>query len=123
MENQNKYIQRVKDSYIPHERTKLDELRELNKKAIRPAQVFAYIFGSIAALILGVGMCLVMKIIGTSIMSSTVLMTVGVIIGCVGIVLCIANYYIYKAMLSSRKKKYGNRIITLSNELLHIDSE
>lgn len=119
MENQNKYITKVRDNYVPKEHTKLDELKELDKKVKMPALIFAYIFGSVASLILGTGMCLAMKIIGTSIMSPTVLMTVGVIIGVAGIILCIANYFIYKAMLSSRKKKYGSQIITLSNELLN----
>lgn len=119
MENQNKYIAKVRDNYIPHEHTKLDELKELDRKIKLFPSVFAYISGSIAALILGVGMCLVMKVIGASIMSSTALMVVGVIIGCIGIVLCVANYFIYKAILNSRKKKYGSQIVALSNELLN----
>lgn len=89
MEKQNKYIEKVRDSYTPHERTKLDELRELDKRVKIPSMVFAYVFGSVAALIFGVG-----------------------------IALCIANYFIYNALLNSRKKKYGNKIVALSNELL-----
>lgn len=119
MENQNNFITKVRDSYIPQEHTKLDELKELDKKVKLPATVLAYVLGSVAALILGVGMCLAMKVIGTALLSSTALMTVGVIVGCVGIALCIANYYIFKVMLNSRKKKYGEQIIALSNELLN----
>lgn len=119
MENQDNYVAQVRDSYIPREHTKLDELKELDKKVRMPALIFAYIFGSAAALIFGLGMCLAMKIIGASLMSASVLMTVGVIIGCVGLALCTANYFIYKAMLNSRKKKYGSRIVTLSDELLN----
>lgn len=122
MENQNKYVTKVRDSYMPHESTKLDELKELDKKVKLFPTVFAYIFGSVAALVLGLGMCFAMKIIGVSLMSSTALMTVGVIIGCVGIALCIANYYIYKAILNSRKKKFGSQIINISNELLNTEN-
>lgn len=113
MENQNKYIMKVRDSYSPHTCTKLDELKELDKKGKKPALIFAYVFGSIAALVLGVGMCLAMQIIGTSVISSTVFITVGVMIGCVGIALCIGNYFIYNAILKSRKKRYGSQIINL----------
>lgn len=119
MENQNEYIARVRNGYVPQEHTKLDELKALDRKARMPALIFAYIFGSVAALVLGVGMCLAMKVIGTSVLSDTVLMTVGVIVGCVGIALCIVNYYIYKAVLTSRKRKYGTRIVALGNELLN----
>lgn len=119
MENQNNYIAKVRDSYMPHTRTKLDELKELDKKVKLFPSVFAYIFGSVGALVLGLGMCLAMKKIGTSVMSAIVSMTVGVIIGCAGITICTVNYYIYKAMLKSRKEKYAAQIITLSNELLH----
>ncbi len=118
MEKQNKYIEKVRDSYTPHERTKLDELKELDKKVKTPAIVFAYVFSSVAALIFGVGMCLAMQVIGAQLMSPAVLMAMGVITGCVGIELCIANYFIYNALLNSRKKKYGNKIVALSNELL-----
>lgn len=118
MENQEKNVKKIMDSYTPHERTKYDELKELDQKVKKPALIFAYVFGTVAALILGVGMCLAMKIIGTTVMSSTVLMTVGVIVGCIGIALCIANYFIYEAILKARKKRYGNQILTLSNELI-----
>lgn len=119
MENQNKYVMKVRESYVPQEHTKLDELKELDKKVKMPALIFACIFGAVSALIFGTGMCLAMQVIGTSLMSPTALTTAGVIIGVAGIVLCIADYFIYKAMLKSRRKKYGSRIVALSNELLN----
>lgn len=119
MENQNKYVRKIRDSYTPRAHTKFDELKKLDKKVKLFPSVFACIFGSVAALILGTGMCLAMEVIGASLMSPAALMTVGVIVGCVGIALCIANYFIYKAMLNSRKKKYGARIVSLGNELLN----
>ncbi|MDE6505534.1 MAG: dihydropteridine reductase [Clostridia bacterium] len=119
MENQNNYIAKVRESYIPHERTKLDELKELDKKVRTPALIFAYAFGTVAALILGVGMCLAMRVIGADVMPYAASMAVGVIVGCAGIGCCAANYFIYKAVLNSRKKKYGGKIIALSKELLN----
>lgn len=117
MEDQERKVKKIMDSYAPHERTKYDELKELDRKVRKPALIFAYAFGTVAALILGVGMCFAMKVIGASVMSQTILMTVGVIIGCIGIALCIGNYFIYGAILKSRKKRYGGQILTLSNEL------
>lgn len=116
---QNEYVTKVRDEYIPHERTKLNELKGLGRKVKLLPSVFAYTLGCIAALIFGTGMCLAMNVIGTSLMSPAVLMTVGVIVGCVGIALGVANYFLYRTALKSRKKKYGEQIIALSNELLN----
>ena len=115
----NEYVTIVRDEYIPHARTTLDELRGLDRKVKLLPSVFAYTLGCIAALIFGTGMCLAMSVIGAPLMSPAVLMTVGVIVGCVGIALCIANYFFYRVALKSRKKKYGDRIVALSNELLN----
>lgn len=119
MEDQNKYVVKIRDSYTPAEHTKLDELKELDRKVRLFPAVLAYIFGVVAALVLGTGMCLAMEVIGASLMSPTVLMTVGVIVGVLGIALCIANYFIYNAVLKSRKSKYADKIISISNELLN----
>lgn len=119
MKNQEKYIEKIRDSYITREHTKLDDLKELDKKVKLFPSVFAYISGSLAALILGAGMCFAMQVIGTPLMSPAMSMTVGVIVGCVGIILCIANYCAYKAILKARKKKYGSQIVAISNELLN----
>lgn len=106
------YVAKVRDNYTPRETKKLDQLKALEKKVNILPQNFALVFGIIAALIFGTGMCLAMKVIGN-------LMVLGIIVGVVGMGLCVANYFIYKAMLKSRKNKYGSTIIELSNELLN----
>ncbi len=105
-------VEKIRGRYVEREKTKLDELKELDKRAKRPAAIFAYTFGTIGALILGLGMCLAMKVIGD-------LMVVGVLIGLVGIALVSVNYFIYKKLLKSRKEKYSSRIFALSDELLN----
>ena len=57
-------VQKIRTQYIEKEHTGLDELKELDTKFKRPANVFAYIFGSISAIIMGCGMSLVMTDIG-----------------------------------------------------------
>lgn len=114
----NKYerqiVENIKKSYEaePQTRTKLAELKELDHKVKTPARVFAYIFGTVGALVLGLGMCLAMKIIGN-------LMILGIAIGIVGIVMVSICYPIYTKMLTSRKAKYKDAIIAKSNELLN----
>ena len=53
-------VQKIRSQYTEKESTELDALRELDAKVKRPANVFAYVFGSISAIIMGVGMSLVM---------------------------------------------------------------
>ncbi len=107
-----KYVESVRDSYAPHEETKLEKLRKLDAKVHLPATVFSIIFGVIGALVLGTGMCLAMEIIGN-------LMPLGVAVGIVGIAMVSVNYFIYKAILRSGKKKYADEVIALSNDLLN----
>ena len=107
-----KTIERIRANYTEKEITKLDELKELDKKVKRPVQIFAYVYGSLSSLVLGTGMCLAMKVIGNS-------MALGIGIGLVGIALTLTTYPIFKAILKRRKNKYAKQIFELSNSLLN----
>ncbi len=95
----------------------LDELRALDAKVRRPANVAAYIFGSISAIIMGGGMSLVMTDIGNTVGISDPFVT-GIVIGVVGMIMAIVNYPIYRGILSARKKKYGAKILELSDKIM-----
>lgn len=45
-------VQKIRTQYTEKEHTALDELKKLDVKVKRPANVFAYIFGSIGAMIM-----------------------------------------------------------------------
>lgn len=45
-------------------------------------------------------------------------MVPGVIIGVIGLVLALVNYPLYKKILGSRKEKYAEQIIKLSDKLM-----
>ena len=110
-------VQKIRTQYTEKQHTQLDALKALDAKVKKPANVFAYIFGVLSAIIMGCGMSLVMTDIGAMLgMSST--MTLGIIIGVVGLLLAVINYPLYKRILSSRKKKYAQQIIALSDELM-----
>ena len=110
-------VQKIRTQYTDKEYTQLDALKALDSKVRRPANVFAYVFGSVSAIVMGAGMSLVMTDIGTQLgMAET--MTPGIVIGVAGMVLAIGNYPIYKRILASRRKKYADRIIALSDQLM-----
>ncbi len=110
--------QKIRTQYMERKASELDELRELDKKVKRPANVFAYIFGSISAIIMGSGMSLVMTDIGSTI-GITDSLVPGIIIGVVGMLMAIINYPMYLGILGSRKKKYASQIIALSDKMLN----
>ncbi len=110
-------VQKIRTQYMEKENSQLDELRGLDAKVKRPANVFAYTFGSIAALVMGSGMSLVMTDVGEKLgMAET--MTPGIVIGVVGMLMAIVNFPIYKKLLASRRKKYAEQIVKLSDKIM-----
>ena len=110
-------VQKIKTQYTEKEHTQLDELKELDKKVTRPANVFAYIFGSVGAVVMGSGMSLVMTDIGEK-MGIADGMVPGIVIGVVGMLIALINYPIYKKMLNGRRKKSADQIIALSEKIM-----
>ena len=108
-----KYVEKVLNKYTDKQVTKLEELRDLDKKASRPATLFASIFGAVGSLVLGFGMCVAMEVILPG------YMLLGIIVGLVGIYMVSINYYIYKKMLASSRAKYADQIKELSDEILN----
>ena len=110
--------QKIRTQYMEKQTTELDELRALDTKVKRPAALFSYIFGSISAIIMGCGMSLVMTDIAETIGLAGDPMIPGIIIGGVGLILALINYPIYNGILNSRKKKYSQRILALSEKIM-----
>ena len=110
-------VQKIRTQYTEKEHTQLDALKDLDKKVKRPANVFAYIFGTIGAIIMGSGMSLVMTEIGSMIGVENTMIP-GIAVGVIGLIMVIINYPIHKKILSSRREKYADKIIALSDEIM-----
>lgn len=110
-------IQKIRTQYTEKQVTELDELRELDARVKRPANVFAYVFGSISAIIMGGGMSLIMTDIGDMINVADPLLP-GLVIGIIGLAMALINYPMYKGILNSRKKKYASKILALSEKII-----
>ena len=111
--------QKIRTQYMEKQSTELDALRELDAKVKRPASVFAYVFGSISAIIMGAGMSLIMTDIAEKIGLGIDPMIPGIVIGIVGMIMALLNYPMYKGILGSRKKKYGAEILKLSDKIMN----
>lgn len=110
--------QKIRTQYMEKQTTELDELRALDAEVKRPANVFAYVFGSLSAIIMGGGMSLVMTDIGAMLGMANPMIP-GIVIGVVGLAMAIANYPIYKGILGYRKEQYADRILALSEAIMN----
>ena len=104
-------VQKIRTQYTEKEHTELDELKALDAKVKRPANVFGYTFGTVSAIIMGTD-------IGAMLGLSNA-MVPGIAVGVVGMGMALSTYPIYKSILNSRKKRYAADILELSGRLMN----
>ena len=115
-EQDRKSVEAIQKQYEEKKVTKLDELRALDNKNKRPANIFAFTFGGLGALALGGGMSLLMTEAG--LIFGAAATPVGLAIGIVGLAAVSVNYFIYKAILKKNKAKHAEKVIALGKEIL-----
>ena len=111
-------VQKIRTQYTEKQHTELDALKALDAKVKKPANVFAYVYGSLSAIIMGAGMSLVMTDIGAMIGLASA-MAPGIVVGVVGLGMALSTYPIHKKILNSRKKKYAPEILALSEKIMN----
>ena len=104
------WAESIAKDYAPKDSSKIVALKKLDNRAKLPAIIFTYSCGIISALVFGTGMCMAMKVIGNS-------MTLGIIIGIIGMSGFAVNYPVYKKMLAKGKAKYAYEIVELAREI------
>ena len=112
------YAEKIASEYAQKETSKVTALKKLDAKAKLPAEIFGYTVGIISALVLGIGMCLSMGILGDG---GIGFMAGGIVVGLAGIAGISVNYPIYKRILAKSKKKYAADIIALAKEIADQD--
>ena len=117
MEDTKAVVKKIRAEYDEPKKevSKLDTLKNLDKKVKNPAIITAYVFGIIGALVLGVGMCLAKQILA----KGTVWLVLGIVVGILGIVMISLTYTLHNRILSVRRRQYSKEIVALSNELLN----
>ena len=108
------YAEAIANEYAPKDTSKVVALRKLDWKAKRTANIFAYSFGIGMALVLGLGMCLSMQVIGGGGILAT---GAGILLGILGLIGTGVNYPIYKKLLRAGKEKYAYEIMQLAREI------
>ena len=106
------FAEAIANEYAPKDTSKVVALRKLDRRAKSPANIFAYSFGVGMTMVLGLGMCLSMGVIGNGSLTGG-----GILLGILGLVGVGVNYPIYKKLLRSGKEKYAFEIIQLAREI------
>lgn len=93
----------------PDSESKVDRIRRLHSGVIGKATAVALALGVVGLLIFGGGMALVLEF-GK--------LALGIILAAIGLVPISAAFPVYNKILADGKKKYGDEILRLSDELL-----
>lgn len=113
-QNEKKYVEGIIKEYSEKgEDDKLTALKKLDRKVRLFPQILAYSIGIAFALLLGFGMSVIMCELLPG------YLWVGYLCGIIGLLMVSLNYFIYKAIMNSRKNKYRELIIKLSSELIY----
>lgn len=110
-------VQKIRSQYTEKEFSQLETLKALDKKVKKPANTFAYTFGSVSAVVMGTGMSFVMTDLGDKLGLGD-MMIPGIMVGILGLAMALLTYPIYKKILSRRKEMYSEEILRLSESLL-----
>lgn len=107
------YAEALASEYAPKDTSKVTALKKLDRKAKLPATIFVYSVGLVSALVMGTGMCLSMRVIG----SGTGMFVLGIVLGVIGMAGMGLNYPVYLKMSKEGKKKYAFEIMELAKQI------
>ncbi len=111
-EEERKEIDSIRRKYTPQnkEETKLQRLRRLDALVKNTPTIWALCLGIVGCLVFGVGLTMILQ-------WSIVLW--GVIVSIVGAIPMAIAHPVYKKTLQKYKKRYGDEILKLSDEILN----
>lgn len=111
-EKETRKINQLRKQYTIVPESKIDVLKKLDKKVMKPVNVNNVILATIGFLFLGIGMCVTFD-------GADQYYMIGIGMGIIGIIILSVAYPIYKAFRKHRKKKFSAQILALSDEILN----
>ena len=110
-ESERKEIAGIRKRYeTPPQESKLERLRRLDARVKRSANTAALTVGVVGCLIFGAGMAFALELQQ---------LILGIILSVIGIVPIALAYPLHNLVLKRNKKKYGEEILKLTEELLN----
>ena len=107
-----KEIENIRKKYMPHEESKLDTLKKLDRRVQSAGMIESLCIGIVGALVFGVGMCF-----GLDALEGADWLTL--LFGILGALIMLPAYPIYKRIARKTKDKLTPEIISLSEEIIN----
>ena len=114
-EKQKREIEQIRRQYLEKENKNDDKfirLKRLNSIVKNGATIVALILGVIGVLIFGTGMSLVLEFEK---------LILGIVVACIGVIPIAIAAPVYNVVFKHNKKKYGEEILRLSEQLLNVE--
>ena len=107
----NKEAEAIRKKYMPHEKSKLKELKRLDSRVQRAGTIEGLCLGTAGALVFGIGMCFFLDVFAGAAWLTVLLMLLGT-------VMMIPAYPIYKKIAQKTKQALTPEILRLSEEII-----
>lgn len=116
-EKEKREIEQIRRQYLEKENKNDDKfirLKRLNSIVKNGATIVALILGVIGVLIFGTGMSLVLEFEK---------LVLGIVVACIGVIPIAIAAPVYNVVFKHNKKKYGEEILRLSEQLLNVEKD
>ncbi len=107
----NKEVESIRRKYLPHEESKLERLKKLDRRAQMAGTVEGLCLGAVGALVFGVGMCFFLDVLAGAAWASALLMIIGTLF-------MIPAYPLYRRIARKTKTKLTPEILRLTEEIM-----
>ena len=107
----NKEVESIRRKYLPHEESKLERLKKLDRRAQMAGTIESLCFGIVGALVFGIGMCFFLDVFAGAAWASALFMIIGSLI-------MIPAYPIYRKIAQKTKTKLTPEILRLTEEIM-----
>ncbi|MBE6556900.1 MAG: dihydropteridine reductase [Ruminococcaceae bacterium] len=107
----NKEVESIRKKYMPHEESKLDTLKRLDRRVQSAGTLEGLCLGVIGALVFGIGLCFGLDVFAGAAWISVLFMIIGTLI-------MIPAYPLYKRMARKVREQLTPEILRLSDEII-----
>lgn len=109
-------IRNIRDKYIPKGKSKMEQLRALDRGVTKKATTVSLSVGTFGALIMGLGMSIIMSDFGK--FFGRYRFAAGIALGAVGIAVLAVAYPLYNRTLKKEREHIAPEILRLTDELI-----
>lgn len=118
--NKQEKIKEIREKYMKKNEDSFDYLCKLDESVRNKSTILSLVMGIIGALIFGFGMSLILTDLGINmgINDNKICLIFAIVIGIIGIIVCIFAYPLYRFIERKEREKIAPKVIKITDELL-----